>query len=268
MAKQPEQAESAAKRSTYPYYGLRKSLEIATAVRDLGGVKTGVQKSVLAHQLGVDENSAAFKQQISAVKSFGLLEGWGTYTLTDIAKEYFYPTDDGQKRRALLKALKSPSVFAQLIDRFDGSRLPAGSLLTNVIHRDCSVTDSWAQRVAALFVGSLREAGVVDSAGFVRYDAAMHSANGVATSGESEADPVLPDAVSEAVAAGPAQRPAQVPVQVRTGSEDPNVNVWQYSAGGVRIRLETTGELPLALWKKLDQVVQVLKPLDPEGGAQ
>jgi hypothetical protein len=57
------------KRPGYPYATLSKSIEIAEAIKDLGGVSKGT----LAHKLGCAESSPSLIQNIASAKAFGLL---------------------------------------------------------------------------------------------------------------------------------------------------------------------------------------------------
>jgi hypothetical protein len=255
MAKQrngmTEQVEGGLKRTPYPYYSLQKCLEVAAAVRDCGGVRGDVPKSVLAHHMKIDESSAAFSQMIGSAKCFGMLQGWGTYALTATAKEFFFPSDEMQKRRALLQFLKAPVVFEQLIDRFDGTRIPSNDILANILHREFHVSRSWMPRVASLFMGSLRDAGAVDTGGFLRYSSVMHN---------RPAPSEVPDIVA---AVEPSLLQLQnIAAPLHPGTPLPaGENVWVFKGkGGGVVRLETPSELSLELWDKLNRYVQVLKP--------
>lgn len=250
------------KRGQYPYYSLEKSIEVAAAVCAAGGGRVEVKKSVLAQQLRMDESSAAFSQIISAAKCFGLIQGWGTYSLSEIGKEYLLPTDENQKRRAILKMVKCPEVFEKLIERFDGSRLPNAEILFNILHRDFHVAESWRGRVSSLFSSALRMADAIDDAGFLRYSALMHTASSgsgeLAEEGGRSAvnsmsppePPMIADSVDESR--------KRAPLVFSKFGDD--LNVWAFKLGGGTVRLETSDNLPLELWKKLDQYVQVLKP--------
>lgn len=267
MAKNPENTEDTdGARVQYPYCTLQKSLEGAIAIRDLGGVRASVQKSVLAHHLGVEEGSPAFKQLIGSMKAFGLVAGRGAYTLTELAKEYFFPTDDQQRRRALLKAVRSPVVFGALIDRFDGNQVPNNNLLGNVLHRDFRIAPSWAPRVATLFLGALRIADAVDAGGRMRYDSTFHKAT--VNDGDS-VDAPGPSASEHSAVMGtphltPSRAPSNSSPQTSWFSEPATTNVWAFKMGGGAVRLETTDELPFALWRKLRDYVEVIKPSNPQ----
>src|SRR5438552_704505 len=143
----------------YPLVALQNALGVAEAVADAGGLNADVPKSVIASQLGSSDTSGAFLQRLGSARSFGLIEGRGSYRLTDQAKRYFYPANDRERQRAQLVFLASPTVFNEIIKRFDGSRLPASSMLANILHREFAVSDSWKERVAASFIKAAQTVG-------------------------------------------------------------------------------------------------------------
>ena len=259
-----------AKRQAYVYYTLSKCIGVADAVRLLGGAKAEVPRAVLAGQLKVDEAGGTFAQQIASAKGFGLVDGRGTYTLTQLALDYFTPTDEKQRGRAKLAMLKGPSIYEALIDRFDGSRLPPTETLANIIQREYDVNESWKPRVASLFVNSLRDAGVLDSDGFLRYSAKLHA---VGSNGGENPDETRATETGDGRTTVAADRRQAAPSQPagRTRDESPpplGVNSWTFRFGGGYVRLDTSDDMPLALWNKLNQYVQVLKPSHPEGGVE
>jgi hypothetical protein len=247
-------AEPEAKRVTYPYATYSKSLEIAVAVRDLGGSNTDVQRSVIAHKLRVDQNSTALLQNITSAKTFDMLAGRGSYHLTETAKRYFFPTEPGEKQRAMLRMIGAPIIFQSLINRFDGGRVPDSETLVNILHREHKVSQSWRPRVATLFLSTLREAQVIDGAGFLRYAASMHSAgNGTMASMRDAPVAEHTPEPSSPVATQPADR--AIPTQG-------GVTTWHYK-GGI-LRVETPENLSYDVWKKLYDYVAVLKPEEGE----
>jgi hypothetical protein len=232
----------------YPYFPLTLAIKISDAVQELGGGRSEVQKSVLASHLSETEKSATFLQRITTAKCFGLIEGRGAYTLSELAKRYYFPTSDGDKPAALLEILATPLAFKSLISRFDGSKLPTREILANILHRECGVANSWKERVASMFLNSVQFVGAVDSNGFLRYGAAKHGA------------PQAPlDPPSIAVVGG-------VPTPKKQQSSGPagptdEMCVWSYTLKGKSVRLETPVELSQALWDKLSAYVQqVIKP--------
>src|SRR5262245_57901142 len=122
-AKNDTGAQSGKRESTYPVFALPEAMRIAEAVKQLGGARNPVQRSLLAKHFQLSESSPSFFQRVGAAKSFGLIEGHGAYELTERAKRYFYPTNESDKSSAALEALTAPKAFATIVERFDGEEL-------------------------------------------------------------------------------------------------------------------------------------------------
>lgn len=159
-----------AKESGYPTYGLDEALKIGQAVYDLGGSRSPVKREMLAKHLKFAASGPSFVQRLGSARIYGLVEGRGHagYLLTDIAKAYFLPTNETAKGEAAFQALRKPSVFAKIIDRFQGQRLPANQLLGNIIHTESGIPESWKDKVASLFVKSATAIGALDSQGVLK----------------------------------------------------------------------------------------------------
>ncbi|MGB7158012.1 MAG: hypothetical protein WBD40_08090 [Tepidisphaeraceae bacterium] len=243
----PNEAE-ASKRSDYPYATFLKALEIAEAVRGLGGNNGNVRKSLIAHKLKVSESAPSLNQNIGSAKCFSMIDGRGSYRLTDTAKRYFFPTKTSEKRAAMLAMIKSPTIFESLIERFDGEKIPPTDVLVNVLHREHDVSESWRPRVATLFLSTMREAEVIDSSGILRYRASLHAADdGTMSVMNSAAQPIVSTPP-------PVQRERESVVAAESGSAD----IWQFRG----IRLQTPEHMSIDLWKKLSDYVNVLKPME------
>jgi len=223
----------------YPYYPLSSALRLAAAVKDLGGGRTPVKKSLLAKHLGTAENVAAFAQGLTSAKAFGVIDGHGDYSLTEISKRYYFPTTETDKSLALLDAFSAPPAFAELLKRFDGDKLPTRDILGNILHRELGIPDSWKERVAGLFASAAQDVGVIDGQGFLRYDAARH------TSGPASAT----SPQDELASMGTAQK--ERPRTVVVGKVH-----WQYKS----IEVLTPEDLDRALWQKLEGYVKLLEP--------
>jgi hypothetical protein len=154
--------------AAYPLYDLSEAVKVAEAVRDLGGDRTPVSRSLLAQHLKYAENGPSFFQRVSAAKSFGLLSGRGEYELTDTAKRYFFPTTDTERAAAAVEILSLPSAFKILVQRFDGGKLPANNMLGNIIQKEAKIPISKKDTVASCFVRSAQFLGVIDANGFLR----------------------------------------------------------------------------------------------------
>lgn len=163
--------------ASYPIYDLAEAIKVAEAVRDLGGGNVGVAKSLLAQQLKYAETGPSFFQRVSAAKSFGLIDGRGSYSLTDQAKQYFYPTVENGREIAAIGILTTPRAFSILVQKFDGGKLPDTAMLGNIIHKDAGIPVSKKDGLASRFVRSAQFLGVIDPNGFLRCNAFLAAGN-------------------------------------------------------------------------------------------
>ena len=236
-------AENDAVASRYPYYPLTAALRIAEAVKDLGGVRTPVKKSLLAKQLSALENSAAFAQQLASARAYGAIEGRGDSSLTETAKKYFFPTAETDKSKALLEMFATPTAFRDLLKRFDGDKLPAREILGNILHRELGIPESWKDRVSALFSNSAQSIGVIDSQGFIRFDA-----NNAANSNAGLPTSTAPWRETQEDAFG----------NTTSLAAQPGIVTWKSKS----ILVQTPEEIDFDTWTKLQSYIQLLKPAE------
>jgi hypothetical protein len=236
---------------SYPLGGFPSALEVARAVSEAGGAKADVQKAIIASHLQTSHTSGAFLQRLASARSYRMIAGRGSYRLTPTGVSYFLPASDSDSKRALLSFLASPPTFAEIIKRFDGTRLPSVEMLGNVLHREMGVSDSWKSRVASFFIKAAQAAGVVDSQGFLRYRAALQTM-------ESEPQNHSIEAAQESesgfqmMASPPSHRPVS-----------DGMDALVFSVGAQTVRLETPkGDLSRPLWEKLNKFVKALEPSD------
>jgi len=135
-------------------------------------IKLAKRRTAILLNLSESEKSPVLAQRIASAKCFGIIEGKSNFFLTDMAKRYYFPTTDGDRGLALLEFFRTPSSFAEVIKRFDGSKLPSREILANIFQRECRVPESWKVRIAAFFSNSADFIGVLDGAGFLRFRAA------------------------------------------------------------------------------------------------
>jgi hypothetical protein len=241
--------DQARKDAAYPYYDLESSIELAGHIKELGGSKGAVKKSILARKVGLAESTPSFFQKLSAAKTFGIIDGRGEYSLTELGKTYFYPQADGAAATALLSMFAYPPAFQAVINRFDGETLPKTEMLGNIFHQELGVPISWKDRVAQLFARSALYAGIIDANGFLRYDAA------------TQTKPVERNEMLEA----PVRLPGLV---VPPAAKTVTTPAGYYSSPQTKVKWvndQITVETPLKispeLWEQLNAYVQILKPL-------
>jgi len=249
----------------YPAYPLDEAMKVAEAVSELGGARSAVPKSLLAKHMKYAESGPSFFQRVSAAKSFKTIDGWGSYSLTEEAKRYFFPTSETDKQRGRVAFLRGPAAFAVIIKRFDGAKLPSTEMLGNVLHNEASVPATWKDKVAALFIRSAQFAGVVDAAGFLKCDATMHSTGSRGDGQPAEEQPALitPTPSDDET---PPTRYKRVAGKLNLAPKVFTHTEIDRATGAQKVVLvETPEDLTPSSWELLNYYVQSLKPKEAGG---
>ena len=243
-----EQAKSQSVQA-YPTYGIEDCIAVARAVKEAGGLKTPISKSLIASRLGVGSEDSRLASQIASARTYGILTGRGDYILTEAAKKYFSPHSAQDATIGLLAFLESPPPFKKLIERFDGSQLPDTSFIANILESEADVPKSWSKRVASLFLQAAKFAGAIDSGGFLRHEASIHGTSLDAAEEDlyKEGQERVRSLTSEKVSAVP-----KAPLS--------DCNVWDFTLEGKVVHLETSKDLTRPLWEKLEAYIKVIEP--------
>jgi hypothetical protein len=242
--------------STYPVFDLVEALKFATAIKELGGTRGTVAKSLLAKNFNLPESSPGFFQRLGAAKSFGIVDGHGSYTLSSEGKRYFYPTNEKEKSLASLNFLITPKAFAKIIELFDGEKLPKTELLGNILHKDAGVPISWKDRAVQIFIRSAQHLGLIDQNGILRYGAAKHSDLGDAGH-QAEQDQHEVEQDNKNKTEQEIVRHPRVAGQLNVAPK-----VWTFTDDNKILLVETPKDLTMQQWEILNQYVQFLKPKD------
>ena len=237
----------------YPYYPLAKCLPVAEAVKSLsGGGKSQVSKSLLASSLNEDQRSQTLAFKLTSAKSFGMIDGRADFNLTEISKRYFFPTDETGRQGALLDFLEYPPAFKKLVERFDGSKLPTTEIISNILHRECGVPQSWKDRVATFFIKSAQYASAIDEQGHLRVKASREGrVSREVSTGESEE-------VELSVIGTPQ---SQITRQKRiAGQVNLAAKIWTFTDENRTLLVETPRDITAQEWEVLNQYVQFISP--------
>jgi hypothetical protein len=219
-----------------------------------------VDKSQIATKFKVKDDAPSLTARIASARAYRIIDGRGTYTLTEQGKRYFIPESESDKNSSLLFFLGSPSVFNKFIARYDGNKMPQSSFLLNVFSSQFGVRKSWAQRVASIFESAAELAGAVDAHGFLRYQASLKGVNVRPShhAGQKAAEEGSPAATESPVFNN--LLPPERAVKIEGGA-----NVWVYGHEDKSVRLETPKEFPFEMWEVLSNYVQhVIKPTKKE----
>ncbi len=105
----------------FPYMGLDAAIELARAIHD--NVSRGdCDDNQLAAWSGQSAKSSTFRVQVSAARTFGLLEGeGGTHRLTPLGLSI---VDPGQEREAKVRAFMNVPLFKAIYDEYKAGTVP------------------------------------------------------------------------------------------------------------------------------------------------
>jgi hypothetical protein len=131
----------------YPRGSLKRSLEIAKAVNELGG---SCSPAICADHLE-KKISGSFNSQISAANKFGLITSKkGMLFITDLYKRLDLAYDQLEQTEILRTAFFNIPLFKKLYERFKDGKLPR-QMLDKILIREFDVPKNVASRVVTYF---------------------------------------------------------------------------------------------------------------------
>lgn len=143
----------------YPRIGVEEAIELVKQIRSAIGAGPFSREAV-AESMGLSPKSGYANSKTAAMVHYGFLDRSGSsYHMTGLAERVLHPTHADEEREAAIEAVKNPTLFESLFERFGGSSLP--SLLANILARDFGITGNQATDVAATFRASVEFAGLL-----------------------------------------------------------------------------------------------------------
>ena len=236
-------------RSTrYPGVNLVESLKLCESIEDLG--VDGLSASEIASALGYKNiKTNTFSARLSGARQFGLLTLTGDgYGLTPLAKSILHPVDPADLPRLHRQALIKPPLYADLVERLGGKKVPDASILGNVLYHHHQIIATAKQAAAEAFLESARFAGALGPDGIFL------------PNGPAGDPPETPPATRPAASVPPvAPPPAAVPPVARTRSGDVRVDLrlWDADAGKT-IRLRAPQSITPASFERFLQTFRLL----------
>jgi hypothetical protein len=228
----------------FPIYPLSVALEIVEKVEMEGG--GSLSNAALARSLGASAKSSGFQLKVLTAKQFGLLTKQGdNLIVTPIGKSIFKPVSDKDKATALANAFNNIRLFRAVSDRYEGSPLPLGAALKNILEREFKVPNERVTSAESMLLNSAKTAGVLQ---------------------ESQGKTYLAREPSEVTAAGmPAQERGRKPPPTG-GEKEPFTATWNISVDTKDFAGMEAEAIKAAMegLERLAKIV-VLKQKSPEG---
>lgn len=245
--------EEREQQASYPIYDLSEAIKVAEGVRDLGGSRASVDRDLLGKHLKLAIGGPSFFQRISTAKAFGMIEGRGTYSLTDRARRFFWPTDENEKSKSAIEILSQPVSFALIIHRFSGQKLPNNEILGNILHGQANIPISKKDILASIFLRSAQLLKLIDQFGILN----IPNSHQAIASGQNGNTEISVSPVNATKSIDPLSLPASM---IGTDEAPPGCTAWSYAYKGKLIRVQTPEDMTKELWEKLEAYVKILKP--------
>ncbi|CAN5871279.1 hypothetical protein BH23PLA1_BH23PLA1_11220 [soil metagenome] len=226
----------------YPGVSLAEAIELCRQI-DARGLD-GLSAEMIATAMGYKNiRTQTFSAKLSAARQFGLLDLAGEgYGLTPLARSILHPTDPVELARRHRQAFQSPPLYAELIARLDGKRVPEAATLANVLYHHHQITGSAKLPAAEAFLESAQFAEVLGPDGILRTGGPM----------ASEASTLLAEPHAE-----PRQNPSPRPgVASESAGVRLDLRLWGADSGKV-IRVRAPETISRASFERFLQAFQL-----------
>ena len=149
----------------FPAYDFGLARQIAERVEKDGA--GSLSEETLAIALRLSAKSSGFQLKTLTARQFGLLAKHGNVlSTTPLAKTIFKPTDEDEKRRALIQSFLALPLFREVATRFRGQPLPQeGPALRNILEREFKIDVNRVSDAERVLMDSARDTGVLVTAG-------------------------------------------------------------------------------------------------------
>ena len=143
----------------YPRIGIEEAIQIVKEIHRAVG-SGPFSREAVAESMGLSPKSGYANSKTAAMVHYGFLSRTGSsYKMTALADRVLHPTHIEEERDAAIEAIRNPTLFVGLFDRFNGNPLP--SLLPNILARDFGISGKQADDVAEIFRSSVDFVGLL-----------------------------------------------------------------------------------------------------------
>ena len=207
----------------YPGVGLAETINLCRFIDERG--LDGLTSADVASSLGYSNiKTNTFSAKLSAARQFGLIDLKDDgYHLTWLAKSILHPQDRSEVGQLLRQALATPPIYAELIQRLDGKRVPDAAILANVLYHNYQIITSAKEAAAESFLESARFAGLIGPDQILRRESAAVSPPTVASTSPPSNTESAAGTHASASAHGPVQSsaaPAGVRIDLKLWGRD------------------------------------------------
>jgi hypothetical protein len=137
----------------YPRVALEKAVAVAKAIKEKNGGNPWPAEQVAA-ALGVSHKGVGFVYFLLSSKKFGLTDGTsstGQVSLTDLGRELVYSGSPEDELRAKRAAFLNVEIFKQVLQHYNGSKLPEMQYLGNTLQDKFKLPPAFHEEFSRLF---------------------------------------------------------------------------------------------------------------------
>ena len=154
-------------RRSYPRDPLSSTLVVAQTIADQNAGRP-MKRLLVADALDVKPSSSNFRYLLSSSHHYGLSEGTekaDEISLTTLGAAATKPDGSAERAAVLIQAARTPPLFNQFFERFNGNKMPTRDMLQKLVVADFGVPKERAEEAADLivkngeFIGAIRNIG-------------------------------------------------------------------------------------------------------------
>jgi hypothetical protein len=137
----------------YPRVPLEKAVAVAKAIKEKNGGNPWPAAEIAA-VLSVSPKSGAFIYYLLSSKKFGLTEGTsskGQVSLTGLGRQLVYSGNEEEELRAKRAAFLKVDIFKQVLEHYNGSKLPEMQYLGNTLESKFKLSPTFHEEFSNLF---------------------------------------------------------------------------------------------------------------------
>ncbi len=137
--------------AAYPSYSISDSLDFSEKIYKNYGNNYRATREEIAEALNYSVGSLT--QKVSAAVQYGLLDMKSKegYQVTELFVKWYRPISDEAKHEALVEAFKSPPLYNDLIQVFEGNILPPLKPLANILLQKHNISEKACDKAAEIF---------------------------------------------------------------------------------------------------------------------
>jgi hypothetical protein len=152
--------------ASYPREKFETAFDFVKLIYGFAGAEM-VDRKGMAKIIGKSEGLAG--DLASAAVQFDLMElkiNEG-YKVSSLFKRIDKPTNESERKEAIIEAISHPTIYSLLIDKYEGEKLPTGKFLENILFREYRIAEAATSKAASILIHNLNYAGLLTSDGIL-----------------------------------------------------------------------------------------------------